>query len=166
MKQAGKYVVTTGHVGYNPAVNKKLAVPLLFIVIILFAGVAAWQGLLHGGKDNAGSISGTVTIDPSLASKVAPTDFLFVIVRRPSGPPRPLAAVRIEHPLFPQPFEITNADVMIKGSELKGMVNVVARLDKDGVAGPAEPGDIEGEFAKNPTMAGAKDIEIVLNRVK
>jgi cytochrome c-type biogenesis protein CcmH len=97
---------------------------------------------------------------------VAPTDFLFVIVRRPSGPPRPLAAVRIEHPKFPQAFEITNADVMMKGSELKGMVSVVARLDKDGVAGPAEPGDIEGEFAKNPTMAGAKDIEIVLNRVK
>jgi len=166
MKQVGKYVVTTGHVGYNPAVNKKLAVPLLFIVIILVAGVAAWQGLLHGGKDNAGSLSGTVTIDPSLASKVAPTDFLFVIVRRPSGPPRPLAAVRIEHPTFPQPFAITNADVMIKGSELKGMVNVVARLDKDGFAGPAEPGDIEGEFAKNPTMTGAKDIEIVLNRVK
>ncbi len=146
--------------------NKKLAVPLLFIVIILLAGVAAWQGILHGGKESAGSISGTVTIDPALASKVAPTDFLFVIVRRPSGSPRPLAAVRIEHPKFPQPFEITNADVMIKGSELKGMVSVVARLDKDGVAGPAEPGDIEGEFAKNPTMAGAKDIEIVLNRVK
>ena len=104
MKQAGKYVVTTGYVGYNSAVNKKLAVPLLFIAIILLAGVAAWQGLLHGGKESAGSISGTVTIDPSLASKVAPTDFLFVFVRRPSGPPRPLAAVRIEHPKFPQAF--------------------------------------------------------------
>ena len=146
--------------------TKKLAVPLLFVVIILLAGVAAWQGILHGGKDSAGSISGTVTIDPSLASKVAPSDFLFVIVRRPSGPPRPLAAIRIEHPRFPQPFEITNADVLLAGSELKGMVAVTARLDKDGVAGPAEPGDIEGEFSKNPTMAGAKDIEIVLNRVK
>jgi cytochrome c-type biogenesis protein CcmH len=64
------------------------------------------------------------------------------------------------------PFEITNADVMIQGAELRGMVAVVARLDKDGNAGPAQPGDIEGEFAKNPTMAGARDVEIVLNKVK
>ena len=41
---------------------------------------------------------------------------------------------------------------MTPGSELRGMVAVVARLDKDGSAGPAQPGDIEGEFAKNPTM--------------
>lgn len=146
--------------------NKKFLVPLIFVGIVLMAGAAAWQGLLHGGKEAAGSISGIVTIDPALASKVASTDVLFVIVRRPSGPPRPLAALRIEHPKFPQPFEVTNADVMIQGSELRGMVAVIARLDKDGSAGPAQPGDIEGEFAKNPTMAGAKDVSIVLNRIK
>ena len=146
--------------------NKKVAVPLIFVGIILLAGIAAWQGILHGGKEAAGSITGTVTIDPALAAKVAPTDVLFVIVRRPSGPPRPIAALRIEHPQFPQPFEVTNADVMVQGSELKGIVVVLARLDKDGSAGPAQPGDIEGEFAKNPTMAGAKDVTIVLNRVR
>lgn len=154
------------HVGYNPAMNKKVIVPLIFVGIVLLAGVAAWQGILHGGKEAAGSITGTVTIDPSVASKMAPTDVLFVIVRRPSGPPRPIAALRIEHPTFPQPFEVTNADVMVQGSELRGMVAVLARLDKDGSAGPAQPGDIEGEFAKNPTMAGAKDVEIVLNRIR
>jgi cytochrome c-type biogenesis protein CcmH len=147
-------------------VQKKLLVPLLFAGIVLLAGVAAWQGLLHGGKETASSISGVVTIDPQLVSKMAPTDVLFVIVRRPSGPPRPLAALRIEHPTFPFRFEVTNADVMIQGSELRGMVNVIARLDKDGSAGPAQPGDIEGEYAKNPTMVGAKDVEIVLNKVK
>ena len=146
--------------------NKKVVVPLIFVGIVLLAGVAAWQGILHGGKEAAGSITGTVTIDPSVASKMAPTDVLFVIVRRPSGPPRPIAALRIEHPKFPQSFEVTNADVMVQGSELRGMVVVLARLDKDGSAGPAQPGDIEGEFARNPTMAGAKDVEIVLNRIK
>ncbi len=153
-------------VGYNPAVNKKLLVPLLFLGIVLLAGMAAWNGILHGGKAAASSISGTVRIDPALAAKVSPTDVLFVIVRRPGGQPRPLAALRIERPAFPQSFEVTNDNVMVQGSELKGMVAVVARLDKDGNAGPAQPGDIEGEFAKNPTMVGAKDVEIVLNRVK
>ena len=151
---------------YTPAMNKKLVVPLLFVGIVLLAGIAAWQGLLHGGKEAGGAISGTVTIDPSVIDNMAPTDVLFVIVRRPSGPPRPLAALRIERPTFPQPFEITNANVMIQGSEIKGMVAVFARLDKDGSAGPTQPGDIEGEFLKNPTMAGAQGVEIVLNRIK
>ena len=146
--------------------TKKHLVPLFFLGIILLAGIAAWQGLLHGGKEAASSIAGIVTIDPALASQVAPTDVLFVIVKRPSGPPRPLAAVRIDHPKFPQPFEVTNADVMLQGSELKGVVAVIARLDKDGNAGPAQPGDIEGEYAKNPTMVGAKNVEIVLNTVR
>lgn len=146
--------------------RKNLKVPIIFLGIVVLAGTLAWQGLLHGGKEAAGSISGIVTIDPSLVSKVSPTDVLFVIVKRPSGPPRPLAALRIEHPTFPVPFEVTNADVMVQGSELKGVVNIIARLDKDGSAGPAQPGDIEGEFAKNPTMVGAKNVEIVLNRVK
>ena len=146
--------------------TKKHLIPLLFLGIILLAGIAAWQGVLHGGKEAASSIAGVVTIDPALASQVAPTDVLFVIVKRPSGPPRPLAAVRIDHPKFPQPFEVTNADVMLQGSELKGVVAVIARLDKDGNAGPAQPGDIEGEYAKNPTMVGAKNVEIVLNTVR
>lgn len=165
-KLARKYIVRTECVGYNPAVNKKLVVPVTFIGIILLAGVAAWQGVLRGGKEAASSIEGVVMIDPALATKVAPTDVLFVIVKRPSGPPRPLAAVRIDHPKFPQPFEVTNADVMLQGSELKGVVSIIARLDKDGNAGPAQPGDIEGEYARNPTMVGAKNVEIVLNAVK
>ncbi len=146
--------------------TKKLVVPIIFIGIVLLAGVAAWQGLLHGGKTAASSIAGVVTIDPALASRVAPTDVLFVIVKRPSGPPRPLAAVRIDHPKFPQPFAVTNADVMLQGSELKGVVSIIARLDKDGSAGPAQPGDIEGEYAKNPTLVGAQNVEILLNTVK
>jgi cytochrome c-type biogenesis protein CcmH len=145
--------------------NTNLKVPLIFLGIVVLAGTLAWQGLLHGGKESVGSISGVVTIDPALASKVSSTDVLFVMVKRPSGPPRPLAAIRIEHPTFPVPFEVTNADVIVQGSELKGVVNIVARLDKDGSAGPAQPGDIEGDYAKNPTMAGAKNVEIVLNRV-
>jgi cytochrome c-type biogenesis protein CcmH len=146
--------------------SKKTFVPLIFLAILLLAGIAAWKGLLHGGTESRSSISGTVAIDPALASKVDPTDVLFVIVRRPGGAPRPLAAVRIEHPKFPVPFQISNADVMTPGSELRGMVAVVARLDKDGSAGPAQPGDIEGEFAKNPTMVGATEVTIVLNKVK
>lgn len=93
------------------------------------------------------------------------TDVLFVIVRRPQGLPRPIAVKRIDGPHFPMSFEITKNDVMVEGSELRGMVDVVARLDKDGRAGPPQSGDLEGQFDKNPTRVGARDIEIVINKV-
>ncbi len=134
--------------------------------IILLAAAAAWMGLAHGCEKPTGDgvIAGRVTIAPELKSKVTPSAVLFVIVRRPQGPPRPIAVKRFDAPRFPVSFEITNADVMVPGSELRGMVEVIARLDKDGVAGPVQPGDLEGEFAKNPTLAGARDVEIVINK--
>ena len=94
--------------------------------IIGIAALAAYFGIAHVGEPNqgGGSIAGQVQIAPNLADQVKPTDVLFVIVRRPAGPPRPIAAKRIDGPKFPVQFEITNADVMVQGSELKGMVDV------------------------------------------
>ncbi len=134
--------------------------------IIGLAAIAAAMGLAHGCEEQGGSstMSGRVSIAPELASKVAPTDVLFVIVRRPGASPRPLAVKRIENPRFPVSFEITNKDVMVQGSELRGMVELVARLDKDGRAGPAQPGDLEGEYRRNPTLPGGTEIEIVIDK--
>lgn len=135
--------------------------------IIGFAAIAAWLGLAHScdPQQGDGVVAGKVTIAPALAGQVRPTDVLFVIVKRPGGAPRPVAAKRIDNPQFPVSFEITNADVMVQGSELRGMVDVIARLDRDGQAGPAQPGDIEGRYAKNPTLPGGRDFEIVLDMV-
>ncbi|MCH6558149.1 MAG: hypothetical protein IH803_08040 [Nitrospirae bacterium] len=134
--------------------------------IIALAGLAAWIGLAHGCEDPGGTgvVAGRVTIIPELADRVRSTDTLFIIVRRPQGPPRPLAVKRIDGPRFPLPFEITNADVMIQGTQLRGMVDVLARLDKDGRAGPPQAGDMEGYFEKNPTLVGGRDIEITINK--
>jgi cytochrome c-type biogenesis protein CcmH len=56
--------------------------------------------------------------------------------------------------------------VMVQGSELRGMLDVVARLDRDGQAGPAQPGDIEGRYAKNPTLPEGLDFKITLDTVR
>ncbi len=90
--------------------------------IIAIAAVAAWFGLAHvfDPKGGEGVIAGQVQISPALTDQVRPTDVLFVIVRRPGGTPRPVAAKRIENPKFPVPFEITNADVMVQVAELRG----------------------------------------------
>ncbi len=135
--------------------------------IIGLAAAAAWMGLAHGceAPNAQGRIAGRVLLAPELESKVSPTDTLFVIVRRPGGSPRPLAVKRIDGPKFPALFEITNADVMVQGSELRGMVDVVARVDKDGKAGQPQPGDLEGQYDKNPTLPGGSDLEIVIRKV-
>jgi cytochrome c-type biogenesis protein CcmH len=133
--------------------------------IIGLASIAAWMGLAHSCESHgSGVITGQVTIEPTLASQVRPTDVLFIIVRRPQGLPRPIAVKRVDAPSFPVTFEISNADVMVEGSELRGMVNVLARVDKDGQAGPPQTGDLEGQFEKNPTLVGARDIQIVINK--
>ena len=113
--------------------------------IIGIAAVAAYFGIAHIGEPDqgGGSIAGQVQIAPNLADQVKPTDVLFVIVRRPTGPPRPIAAKRIDAPKFPVQFEITRADVM----------------------GQAQPGDMEGRYPKNPTLPGGKDVNITIDKV-
>ena len=103
--------------------------------IIGLAAVAAWLGLAH-------------SCDPETREAVI------------------AGRVMIASALADQvPFELTNADVMVQGSELRGMLDVIARLDRDGQAGPAQPGDIEGRYAKNPTLPGGRDFEITLDTV-
>jgi cytochrome c-type biogenesis protein CcmH len=135
--------------------------------IIGLAALAAYFGLAHSCEPQGGSgvIAGQVVIAPHLADQVKSTDVLFVIVRRPTGPPRPLAAKRIDNPAFPVSFEITSADVMMQGTELRGMVDVIARLDRDGQAGQPQPGDMEGRYEKNPTLPGGRDINITIDKV-
>ncbi len=136
--------------------------------IIGVAALAAYYGLAHIGEPQggAGVVAGQVKIVPALADQVKQTDVLFVIVRRPGGMPRPLAVKRFDGPTFPVAYEITNADVMVQGTELRGMVDVVARLDRDGQAGPAQPGDLEGMYDKNPTLPGGRDIDITIDTVR
>lgn len=135
--------------------------------IILLAGLAAYFGLAHGCEQVAsGRLAGRVTIAADLVDRVQATDVLYVILKRPGGTGRPLAAKRIERPYFPVTFEITTADMIQQGTELRGMVDVSARLDKDGQAGPAQPGDIEGVFTKNPTLVGGEGIEIILDQLR
>jgi cytochrome c-type biogenesis protein CcmH len=133
--------------------------------VIILAGLAASMGLAHGCEPSgSGVIAGQIRIDPKLADRVRPSDVLFIIVRRPQGMPRPIAVKRVVAPTFPVQFQISNDDVMVEGSELRGMVEVLARLDRDGQAGPPQAGDLEGRFDKNPTLVGAQDLQIVLDK--
>lgn len=113
------------------------------------------------------SISGTVSVAPDLAKDLTPQHILFIVVRAADAPPfgPPIAAHRMTNLTFPVQYTVTQKDVFFEGVTLEGKVNVYAKLDKDGNAGPPEPGDLEGEHKGNPVMVGATGVDIVVDKV-
>jgi len=97
-----------------------------------------------------------------LKNKVAGKKVLFIIARG-TRPGPPLAVLRIGNPTFPVSFTLSKANVMMPGIPFEGEVRITARLDADGNAGPAGPGDLDGVRPK-PVSVGSKNIVITLNQ--
>ncbi|MBI4552065.1 MAG: hypothetical protein HY710_07365 [Candidatus Latescibacteria bacterium] len=109
-----------------------------------------------------GTVSGTLSIAPDLAAKVNGTEVIFLIARRPEGGP-PLAVKKIDHPQFPLSYTLGSADAMLN-EPFAGEVMIVARLDRDGNAGPPQPGDMEGTVIR--AQVGDAGVNIVIDRMK
>jgi len=108
-----------------------------------------------------------VTVAPELARDVTPNHILFVVVRPSDAPPfgPPMAAKRMTNLTFPVHYTVSQDDVFLEGVTLGGKVNVFAKLDKDGNAGPPEPGDMEGEHKGNPVMVGQTGVDITIDKI-
>lgn len=134
-----------------------------FLPVFLMFGLAACaKGQTEVADINQGAtISGLITVSPELQSKLQPTDVLFVIARKDVGPP--LAVKKIPNPTFPAAYALSAGDVMFPGTPFQGEVKVVARVDRDGSAGPAQPGDLEGTASKIPARVGDRDVDVVIN---
>jgi cytochrome c-type biogenesis protein CcmH len=109
------------------------------------------------------AISGKVTIAPSLASKGAATDTLFVFARETNGPPMPVAIVRATKKDLPFNFRLDDSVSMMPSRKLSdvGTVVIVARLSKSGQAMP-QSGDLEG--MSQPVSPGAEGVAVVIDR--
>ena len=108
-------------------------------------------------------ITGTITVAPDLMGRVQDASVLFVIAHNAAGPP--FAVKRIASPLFPLAYRLGPGDIMMAGSAFDGEVRVSARLSRTGAAGPAQPGDLEGEYAA-PVRVGTHNVDIVISRVR
>jgi cytochrome c-type biogenesis protein CcmH len=116
--------------------------------------------------DKIQQISGTISIDPKLKSKPDAQAALFIIVHSAgSTAGAPLAVKKIDRPVFPLSYSLGPESVMMSGASLSGKVAVTARLDKDGNPMTKEPGNLAGEYKKNPVAGGSKNVDIVLDRV-
>jgi cytochrome c-type biogenesis protein CcmH len=106
------------------------------------------------------TITGTITVAPALRAAAPPNAVLYIIARQGDGPP--LAVKRIPNPTFPLSFGLSEEDRMVGRRQFEGEVMVVARLKRDGVAGPPGPGDIEGR-SRTPVKVGERSVAIVLD---
>lgn len=108
--------------------------------------------------------SGSVTIAPELAAKIAPGDTLFVFARAVNGPKMPLAIVRVPAPkTWPFQFALDDSMAMAPGMNLSAFpeVTIEARISKSGGAQP-QPGDLVGQSA--PLKPGASNIGVAISR--
>jgi cytochrome c-type biogenesis protein CcmH len=112
------------------------------------------------------TISGKISVDPKLKSKIAGQASLFIIVRQSGGAGGPpLAVKKIDKPTFPVTYAIGSENVMMQGMPFTGKVVITARLDKDGNAITREAGNLLGDYKKNPAEVGSQNIDIVLDQL-
>ena len=109
---------------------------------------------------NAWTIAGTIELPPALAGKTGPSDVLYVFAREP-GQGQPVAVERYEAPAFPLSYALQSGHGPA-GTNPPPAMEVVAKLSRSGMAGPPQPGDLEGRYDGVAT-AGASGVDIVLD---
>ncbi|HZX30472.1 MAG TPA: c-type cytochrome biogenesis protein CcmI [Rhodocyclaceae bacterium] len=109
------------------------------------------------------AVSGTVTLDGSLAGAVSPGDTVFVFARAEDGPRIPLAMMKKTVADLPLRFTLDDSMAMAPNFRLSQYPKVVvgARVSKSGDAMP-RPGDLEGLSAT--VSPGAGNIRIIINK--
>ncbi len=124
---------------------------------------AAGDGMRPAAAD-ASAVAGTVSLDPSLASKAAPDDTVFVFARAAEGPRMPLAVKRARVADLPFAFRLDDSMAMSPAAKLSGARSVVigARVSRSGNALP-QPGDLSGE--SKPVAPGTSGIAIRIGEV-
>ena len=110
------------------------------------------------------TVSGTVSVAPEVAAKIAATDTIFVFARAESGSRAPLAVLRGSAHELPLSFALDDTMAMSPQWSLSkaGDVRIEARVSKSGNAQP-QPGDVMG--TSGVVKPGARGVRIVLDKV-
>ena len=109
-------------------------------------------------------VRGIIKPSAALKDKVKPGTAVFVLAKKagPDGNPAPgppLAVVRLEWK-DNLPFELTEANQMIEGTQFSGEVVITARYDQDSDALSKQPGDLTG---MQKVTIPAKDVTLTLD---
>ena len=107
------------------------------------------------------SIIGVVSLSPTLASKVAPDDTVFIFARAAEGPRMPLAILRRKASELPINFTLDDSTAMSPEMRLSKFTQVVvgARISRSGNAMP-QSGDLTGQVGPLKPPVGKLGIVI------
>ena len=115
---------------------------------------------------SSAQISGKINIDPKLKASIDPNAALFIIARPAGGAGGPpLAVKKIDKPVFPLTYSSSQENVMMQGMPFTGKINLAVRLDKDSNPVTRGPGDMTGDYKKNPAEVGTKNVDIVIDQL-
>lgn len=124
------------------------------------------------GETSHAFAKGQVVLDDSVKEAAQGIGTLFIIA---SGPDRPMPLGALRKSMSGEigsvvyDFVLTKDNLQLMGGAMGGggdlppEFKLKARLDRDGTAGPDQPGDVVGEVAV--VQKGQSGIEIRLNRV-
>jgi cytochrome c-type biogenesis protein CcmH len=120
------------------------------------ANVAAADKPVAG---KSASVSGTVSIAPTLLKQSQPDDTVFIFARAAEGSRMPLAIVRKQVKDLPLTFTLDDSMAMSPANQLSGTARVIvgARVSKSGNAMP-QAGDFSGQVG--PVSVGANGLTI------
>jgi cytochrome c-type biogenesis protein CcmH len=110
------------------------------------------------------SVSGTVTISPTLIDKLNPAATLFVFARAEQGAPMPLAVVRVKGSQLPYTFYLDDSHAIMPDHKLSqaSKVVLIARISSSGDA-KQQKGDLEG--MSEPINVNSRGVEVEINKV-
>jgi cytochrome c-type biogenesis protein CcmH len=121
------------------------------------------ESVAAAGAATSGTLSGTVTLSPSLAGKASPNDSLYIFARAKTGPKAPLATLRLQVKDLPASFSLNDSMARsgVQLSTFPAEVVVGARISRSGSPMP-QSGDLQG-FSQ-PIRVGGKDIKVVIDQ--
>ena len=127
------------------------------------AGLSALPAAAPSAAPVGRTIAGTVKLAPALASKVSPTDTVFIFARAVDGPRMPLAILKKQAKDLPVAFTLDDSMAMTPNFALSNFPSVIvgARVSKSGNATP-QSGDLEG--LSSAVKIGATDLAVVIDR--
>ena len=111
----------------------------------------------------AGTVSGVISISPTLKSKVKPDSILFIFARAADGPKIPLAIIDLPASGLPVEFTLNDAMAVMPSMKLSRFerVQIVARVSHSGSAAP-QSGDLEGQTV--PVSVGSKNLRVIIDQ--
>ena len=111
------------------------------------------------------TVSGVVSLAPSLQAGARPDDTVFVFARSTDGSRMPLAVQRARVADLPLTFRLDDSMAMSPQAKLSGAkeVRIEARVSRQGSANPAA-GDLIGASA--PVAPGAERLALIIDRVR